>query len=87
LSFPRRRESRRYEFNPSHANFEIIFDTELSQLTTYEVYDVLGKKIFKETINKGVKNSFVNLEGYPEGIYLLRVSMGDAIVNKKLIKN
>ncbi len=73
--------------NPSHGNFEMLFDTETPKDMVYEVYDMLGKQLLSNRISKGLKNCFVNLEGYPEGIYLLRVSMGDAIVNKKLIKN
>lgn len=65
----------------------MIFDTELTQDASYEVFDIFGKKIFKNTISKGVKNSFVNLEGYPNGIYLLKVQIGYTFINKKLIKN
>jgi hypothetical protein len=65
----------------------MLFDTETAKDMVYEVYDMLGKQLLSSTISKGVRNCFVNLENYPAGIYLLRVSMGDAIVNKKLIKN
>lgn len=73
--------------NPSNGVFELIFENEAPEDLTYEVYDILGKKLFEDYLKKGVKSSFVNLENYPQGMYLLRVKMGDVMINKKLIKN
>lgn len=72
--------------NPSADQFEIIFKDELEQEVFIEVYDVLGKKIINTAIGKRVKNSFVNLDNYPKGVYFLRITMGNSIINKKLIK-
>ncbi len=72
--------------NPSNGVFELIFEKETPEDLTYEVYDILGKKLFKDYFKKGGKSSFLTLENYPQGIYLLRVKVGDSIINKKLIK-
>lgn len=64
----------------------MIFDTELTQDASYEVYDILGKKILEDDISKGITNIIVNLERFRDGIYFLRVQVGNASTNKKLIK-
>lgn len=73
--------------NPSNGVFELIFENETPENLTYEVYDMVGKKLFEDYLKEGGKSSFLTLENYPQGIYLLRVKMGNTIVNKKLIKN
>ena len=72
--------------NPSADQFEIIFKDEFKHEVFIEVYDVLGKKIINTAFSKRVKNSFVNLDYYPKGVYFLRIIVGNSIINKKLIK-
>lgn len=72
--------------NPSADQFEIIFKDELEQEVFIEVYDVMGKNLINTAISSRVKNSFVNLDNYPKGVYFLRITVGNSIINKKLIK-
>ena len=48
---------------------------------------MLGKKIIQNTIRKGDINTSISLDDHPSGIYLLRLSTGDTMITKKLIKN
>ncbi|MBM6498636.1 T9SS type A sorting domain-containing protein [Flavobacterium macrobrachii] len=72
--------------NPSNGEFELIFENEIPEDLNYEVYDIVGKQLFKNLIKKGVKSSFVNLQNYPQGMYLLHIKTGNTLIKKKLIK-
>lgn len=72
--------------NPSNGMFELVFESETLEDLNYEVYDIVGKQLFKDLIKKGVKSSFVNLENYPQGMYLFHIKTGNTLVKKKLIK-
>ena len=72
--------------NPSADQFEIIFKDEFKHEVFCEVYDVMGKNLINTAISTRVKNSFVNLDNYPKGVYFLRITVGNSIINKKLIK-
>ncbi|MEO0097168.1 MAG: T9SS type A sorting domain-containing protein [candidate division WOR-3 bacterium] len=51
------------------------------------IYDPLGKKILSFDINgkEGVFSYKKDLSNMPPGIYLLRVEIGNKILNRKLI--
>jgi hypothetical protein len=48
-----------------------------------ELIDLLGKVIFKETVN--TSNYTFDLSTYPKGLYLLKVKIGDELVVKKVM--
>ncbi len=72
--------------NPSTGVFQLTFNEFISEKGGYAVYDVLGKMILEKEIPKDISTSEINLENYPQGVYLLRIVVGDTVVNKKLIK-
>ena len=67
--------------------FELIFENEVQEDLTYEVYDMVGKQLFKNLIKKGIKSSFINLENYPQGMYLLNIKTDSYTRTKVLTKN
>lgn len=73
--------------NPSNGIFQLTFNESFSEKIVYSVYDVLGKIIVEKEILNDLDATEVNLENYPAGIYLLRVKIGEVVVNKKLVKN
>ncbi|MBM6498635.1 T9SS type A sorting domain-containing protein [Flavobacterium macrobrachii] len=72
--------------NPGNGIFQLTFNETLSEKITYSVYDVLGKLIVEKESSNNLSTTEINLENYPAGIYLLRVKIGDSIINKKLVK-
>ncbi|WP_299126977.1 T9SS type A sorting domain-containing protein [uncultured Winogradskyella sp.] len=49
-----------------------------------EVYDVLGKRIYKESINR--LETSINVSNWKSGVYLVRVSNNETIQTKRFIK-
>lgn len=72
--------------NPSKANFTITFKEAVLRSGTFEVFDMLGKRLISQKIDRGVSNSFVNLENYPAGVYVLKIAIGNHTINRKLVK-
>lgn len=72
--------------NPSTGVFQLTFKESFSEKAVYLVYDLLGKMILEKEIPKDFTTCEINLENYPKGVYLLRIIVGDTVVNKKLIK-
>ena len=54
-------------------------------ITTIEIYDALGRRVFVNTDNYGPYEYQLNMQSYPEGLYILRIKTGNYVVNKKLI--
>ncbi|MDD4148583.1 MAG: PKD domain-containing protein [Bacteroidales bacterium] len=54
-------------------------------VTTIEVYDALGRKTIVNAENYGPYEYQLNMQSYPEGLYILRIKTGNYVVNKKLI--
>ncbi|MGC4040221.1 MAG: T9SS type A sorting domain-containing protein [Flavobacterium sp.] len=72
--------------NPSKDKFEIVFDSILPNDAHFEVYDVLGKKVLEESMAKGTSMGILNLGNHPQGVYLLRIAVDDAVISKTLLK-
>ncbi|MEO0087033.1 MAG: T9SS type A sorting domain-containing protein, partial [candidate division WOR-3 bacterium] len=66
---------------------EFIFNLSQSMKIPVSIYDPLGKKILSFDINgkEGVFSYKKDLSNMPPGIYLLRVEIGNKILNRKLI--
>lgn len=71
------------KFYPNPLEGETLF-FESNQNLTVEIFNVLGKKIFSEKLNKN-KNS-LDLSQISSGIYLVKINNGNQIITKKLIK-
>ncbi len=52
--------------------------------TSFEIYDILGKKILKGNITSS--NNKVNLSSLSKGVYILRLQTKNGSITKKLIK-
>ncbi len=67
--------------NPVKNQLHVVLNN--TTLTTLEIYDVLGKNVFKQTIQHSGNISTENLKA---GIYILKITQADKSVTKKLIK-
>lgn len=72
--------------NPSHGIFQLNFSNALPDTTIYEVYDMLGKKLFQGELSSGTTNLEIDMGNYSRGIYLLKISIGNSSVSKKIVK-
>lgn len=77
--------------NPFNTNFEISFYSDKKQRLQFEMYDVSGRRIFKEelkTVNANSYTMFNSTDGevLSAGVYILRVITSDKIYYKKLVK-
>ncbi len=72
--------------NPSNGLFQLSFASKLPQEVVYAVYDMLGKKLSEKKVSFENNSIEINLVDYPAGVYQLRISLGETVVNKKLVK-
>lgn len=74
--------------NPSRSNVTVSFVSESNDLTTFEVFDIQGRKINSSTLDStfGNLNHSIDVSSYPTGVYLLQVTQGNKKFNSKIIK-
>jgi len=68
--------------NPANGN-KIYFN--LTNDVSVNIYNVLGKLITTEKINK--KNNSIDISNFSKGVYLIKVASPNQIITKKMIKN
>lgn len=71
--------------NPSNGLYKIDFQNAVAPSNTIEVYNLLGQKIYENTIN--ITNTYLlDLTNIASGSYLLKISNKEEVISKKLIK-
>lgn len=72
--------------NPFNAEVAIETESNFSKESTIEIYNVLGKKLFKvnEKLKSGKTN--LNLSSLENGVYFIRLTNGNLSTTKKLVK-
>lgn len=73
--------------NPSYGNLRFEFRNMPADSYTVEILDILGRKIWTETSNRGQQLMEANLVGFRRGTYLYRVSdsRGNKLTTKRLM--
>ena len=73
--------------NPSEGNFTLHYSSELKGSAFVKIYDMVGKEIVSEKINKTATdmNFKYDLSKYPKGIYTVSVIMGEQRDNALMI--
>ena len=73
--------------NPSDNDFNIEFNSLISQNLTLRVFNSVGDIIFIDNLESyiGEYKKQISLKEYSKAIYLLEIKTDDGIVNKKLI--
>ncbi|WP_339624466.1 endonuclease [uncultured Winogradskyella sp.] len=67
--------------NPIKKNLTV--NLKLDTITTVEIYDLLGKRVFKSSINT---TNNINLQELKAGIYIIKLTQNNASIIKKIIK-
>ncbi|MBR9846318.1 MAG: T9SS type A sorting domain-containing protein [Algicola sp.] len=71
--------------NPSDAVLNISMQDNVANLDV-QMYDILGKLVFKQTINTA-DLSQIDVSELKEGLYLIKFTIGDKTETKRFIKN
>jgi hypothetical protein len=73
--------------NPAHDRAVIQFSAEGNQTAFIQVYDMYGKVVHqttRTTVGEGVGTAVVNTASLPNGIYFVRLNLGNAFATRKL---
>jgi hypothetical protein len=73
--------------NPVSDNVNILLYSNERTNVTMEITNMIGQQFYKE--NLSVQSSFekqINVESFPQGVYLLNIYFGDEVISKKIIK-
>ncbi len=69
--------------NPNHGLFTLSMNTEVQQRYDVEVFNMLGKLILKTSSDQ--KQVTLDISQYPKGIYLVKVTSGQAIKVEEVV--
>jgi hypothetical protein len=73
--------------NPSNGIFNIQLDIPSPQFWSYEIFDATGKRLPDAKAPSLIKSSeTIDLQPFNDGVYWLKIVIGDAVVCKKLVK-
>jgi hypothetical protein len=73
--------------NPTDGVFRVkVINGEKEEMKRLEVYNTLGEKIFASS-DPGMLRSTINLGKMPEGVYSVRVVIGNTVCSQKLLIN
>ncbi|WP_299129091.1 endonuclease [uncultured Winogradskyella sp.] len=71
-------------FYPNPIKNELHISLKNNVNTSIEIYNILGKRVFKDTIDTSSK---LNVQALKSGVYILKIKQGNIIINKRLVKN
>lgn len=71
--------------NPTTGNITISFHRNINEQMEIKVIDITGRMLLQSKVNS--KNKVLNLQPFADGIYMLCITNGTTIWNKKLILN
>ncbi len=75
--------------NPVTSDIKISFNLQSKEKVTIQLYNIAGQQLeslVNETLTPGQHSIHGNLSYLPEGIYFLRLQMGNQVVTRKLVK-
>jgi len=71
------------KLHPNPIKNNLTLDLKSNIDTNIEIYDILGKRVYKNSINK---TSNLNLQDLKSGIYIVKISQNNTTITKKLVK-
>jgi len=76
-----------YYPNPSDGRFNLRFKVDNETPLSVKIYSLSGREIYGESYDsfRGTFNSEIDVSKHEEGIYLLEITQGDKVMNKKLL--
>lgn len=74
--------------NPTRADVNVSFDLhDTPQVAQISIANLLGQTLYQEQLNDfgGNYNNNFSLDNFAKGVYLLRIRVGDELVNRKIV--
>lgn len=71
------------KIHPNPVKNSLTVDLKSNVSTNIEIFDILGKRVFKNNISK---TSNLNLQALKTGIYIVKITQDNSTVTKKLVK-
>ena len=71
------------KLHPNPVKNNLTVDLKSNINTDIEIFDILGKRVFKKSITK---TSNLNLQDLKTGIYIVKITQGNSTITKKLVK-
>ncbi|MDR2009406.1 MAG: PKD domain-containing protein [Bacteroidales bacterium] len=71
--------------NPTSGIINIIIPDESVKNFYIEIYDALGRKHDAKYTNTGTNEYSININNYPEGLYVVKVIYGSSVATKKIL--
>ena len=74
--------------NPSKGIFNLSYNINLRGAYSLNVYNLMGKEILTQQFDFNGSSSFneaIDLTAYPKGIYLVTLTNGDVLQNKRIV--
>jgi hypothetical protein len=70
--------------NPASDEVKIELQEPVGKAIELQVIDRLGKAVSKSTLKTGTKSHTINTQGFPSGMYILRMQLPQGLVRKKV---
>ncbi len=73
---------------PTQGICQLTVETVIPERFGFQLFNVAGKMLMKSEENKPGHsfNEVINLESVPDGVYVLKIKIGDRVVGRKIIK-
>ena len=74
--------------SPSSGNFTLQFPDANNGIAEITIFNILGNSVYSEELKtiSGTNKLNININGLPDGIYLLRATIGENFYSAKIIK-
>jgi hypothetical protein len=66
--------------NPANNEINIIFINETKSNTQFEIYDIIGNKVFEKKIDSKIKQATISISQLAPGVYWYKVKSGNEII-------
>jgi hypothetical protein len=89
FTFTENLEENNFIIYPNPANSYVIVDIDhiADSNNTITIFDIYGKKLFEEKINKSKNNIVIDIKMFPKGFYLIELKDSyDNISYRKIVK-
>ncbi len=71
--------------NLTSDELKVSFNMQVRQSAMLKVLDISGQELWQQMKEETTGEVFLNMGVYPEGVYLLKIMMGDSMVVKKVV--
>ncbi len=71
--------------NPTNGIVTLKIKDSFYNSFSFDIYDLMGRKVTSEVYKNGIDEYTTDLSKYPEGLYIIRMKVGELYFNKKVL--